>query len=103
MVEVKLIAGSVVSSGAREARLRRKSAGTPGHGARRWSPARRGRLAWLAFGVAVLVIASPLRLAWARSVMGWTFPFILWLGVIALGVALGVSHDDGDGDDEGSA
>jgi hypothetical protein len=87
----------------REARLRRSSAGTPGHRARRRRPSRGGVFAWLAFGLAVLVLASPLRLAWALPALGWTFPFFLWLGVIGLGAALGGGDDDGAGDDEDSA
>jgi hypothetical protein len=80
-----------------------KTSGHSGQGARppgRPGPSRggeRGRvLAWLTFAVAILVLASPLKLAWARPALGWTFPFVLWLGVIALGIFLG-RGDDGDG------
>lgn len=45
----------------------------------------RAPLAWLAFALATLVLASPLKLAWARSALGWTFPFLLWLAIIVAG------------------
>jgi len=59
-------------------------------------------IAWLAFAVATAVLASPLKLAWARASLGWTFPFVLWLGIIAVsfwtslraGGAHGVDPDD---------
>jgi hypothetical protein len=84
--------------------LRRSSARTPDQRARSRRPPRGGLYAWLAFGVAALVLASPLRLAWARAELGWTFPFFLWLALIGLGVALGRDHeDDGDGHGDGDA
>lgn len=83
--------------------MRRSSARTPADRAPRLGPAGGGRFAWLAFGVGVLVLVTPLRLAWARSVLGWTFPFFLWLGLIVLGAALGYGQDDGGEDDEDSA
>jgi uncharacterized membrane protein len=42
-------------------------------------------LSLLAFGVAVLLLASPLRLLWARDGTHWVVPFGLWLGVVLLG------------------
>ena len=80
--------------------MRRSSDRTSGHRALRRRPARGGRFAWLAFGVAVLILASPLRLVWSSSALGWTFPFFLWLALIGLGVALGGRQYDGDGDGE---
>jgi hypothetical protein len=61
-------------------------------------------MAWLAFAVAALVLASPLKLVWARAALGWTFPFFLWLAVIVVGALVGAAasdrHGDVDGDDE---
>ena len=52
-------------------------------------------LSWLSFAVAVLVLASPLKLAWARPALGWMFPFLLWGVIIALGaVAARAARDD---------
>jgi uncharacterized membrane protein len=42
-------------------------------------------LSLLAFGIAVLLVASPLRLLWARDGTHWLVPFGLWLGVVLLG------------------
>jgi hypothetical protein len=42
-------------------------------------------LSLLAFGVAVLLLASPLRLLWARDGTHWAIPFGLWLAVVVLG------------------
>jgi len=41
-------------------------------------------LAWLSFGVATLVLASPLKVWWARPAFGWLLPFGLWAAVIGL-------------------
>ncbi|HTE53905.1 MAG TPA: hypothetical protein VK698_23780 [Kofleriaceae bacterium] len=53
-------------------------------------------LAWLGFGAAVLVLASPLKLLWARPVMGWMAPFLIWLALILLGAWLGRSRGRDD-------
>jgi len=36
------------------------------------------------FGLALLAVASPLRLSWAREGRPWYTPFVLWLAIIAL-------------------
>lgn len=38
----------------------------------------------LAFGVATLLFASPLRRLWVDEGLGWTTPFLVWGGVVAL-------------------
>jgi len=40
--------------------------------------------AWLGFGAAVVVLASPLKLVWTQSSLGWFGPFALWLALIVL-------------------
>ena len=49
------------------------------------SETRARELSLLAFGIAVLLVASPLRLLWARDGTHWLVPFGLWLGVVLLG------------------
>jgi hypothetical protein len=46
-------------------------------------------VAWLGFGVAVLVLVSPVKLWWARPAMGWITPFLLWIALIVLGAWTG--------------
>lgn len=46
-------------------------------------------VAWLGFGVAVLVLVSPVKLWWARPAMGWMTPFLLWVALILLGAWIG--------------
>ncbi len=38
----------------------------------------------LAFAVSVLLLASPLRVLWARPDTHWLVPFGLWLGLVLL-------------------
>jgi hypothetical protein len=40
-------------------------------------------VAWLAFGAAIVVLASPVKLLWARTSFGWTGTFGVWLLLIA--------------------
>lgn len=47
--------------------------------------ARSKAVAWLAFGAALLVLVSPLKLWWAQPTLGWITPFVLWLVLIVLG------------------
>lgn len=42
-------------------------------------------LSALALGLALLLLASPLRLLWARDDSPWLLPFGLWAAVIFLG------------------
>ncbi len=41
--------------------------------------------AWLAFGVAVILLVSPVRLWWAQVEHGWLAPFGVWLAIIGMG------------------
>jgi len=36
------------------------------------------------FGIALLAVASPLRLVWARGDKPWYAPFLVWLALVAL-------------------
>ena len=45
----------------------------------------RRTLAWVSFGGAILVLVSPLKLAWMRPEHGWLFPFGLWLAILVVG------------------
>lgn len=54
---------------------------TPCHPDRMDTQAKR---AWLGFGAAVVVLASPLKLVWTQSSLGWFGPFALWLALIVL-------------------
>ncbi len=47
-----------------------------------------GAMAWLACGTAVLLLASPLKLLWARASLGWFVPFVLWGVLIVAGAVL---------------
>lgn len=44
----------------------------------------KARRAWLGFGAAVLVLASPLKALWMQSSLGWAAPFALWLALIVV-------------------
>lgn len=44
-------------------------------------------LAWLVFGGALVLLASPLRTLWARDDAPWVAPFGLW-AVITVAAAL---------------
>ena len=56
---------------------------------------RRG-LAVLAAGILLLGFATPARMLWAQSGLGWWAPFLLWgLAIAALAVAAGGSQDGG--------
>ena len=63
--------------------------------------------AWLAFGAAILILVSPLKLGWARAELGWIAPFALWSAFIALGAWLSRpgrgGNGDGDGDSDGDS
>ena len=52
---------------------------------KRPSETRARELALLVFFLSLLLIASPLRLLWARDGTHWLVPFGLWLGVVLLG------------------
>jgi hypothetical protein len=41
-------------------------------------------VSWLLCGVAVLVLASPVRHLWADGRAPWYLPFALWLSLIVL-------------------
>lgn len=48
----------------------------------------RGRtsdLALLLFGVGLVIFVSRARIVWADGRKHWLLPFVLWLGLIALG------------------
>jgi hypothetical protein len=38
--------------------------------------------AWVVFGAALLVLASPVKLVWMRPQLGWLAPFAVWLALI---------------------
>ena len=46
-------------------------------------------LCLLAFGVALLLLATPLRQLWAVEGRPWFTPFLVWLAIIALGAWAG--------------
>jgi hypothetical protein len=48
------------------------------------SESRARELSLLAFSVAMLLFASPLRLLWSRDGTHWLVPFFLWTSVVAL-------------------
>jgi hypothetical protein len=55
----------------------------------------RGALAVLAAGVLYLAFATPARVLWAQSGLGWWLPFLVWAVAIgALALAFG-GPDDG--------
>ena len=47
------------------------------------TPSPRARAA-LVGTLAVLVLASPVRLLWAHTALGWLAPFVLWGAVLLL-------------------
>jgi hypothetical protein len=58
------------------------------------SESRSRELSLLAFSIAMLLLASPLRLLWARDGTHWLVPFVLWFAVVAL-AALAAFRRDG--------
>jgi len=55
----------------------------------------RGVLAMLATGLLLLTFATPVRVLWAQSGLGWWAPFLIWgLTIVALAAA-GRDSDDG--------
>jgi hypothetical protein len=48
----------------------------------------RRAFAWVICGAAVLLLASPLKLVWARAEAGWIAPFVIWAVLIAAGAWL---------------
>ncbi len=46
-------------------------------------------LCLLAFGIALLLLASPIRQLWAVEGLPWPVPFLVWLAVIGLGAWAG--------------
>ena len=53
-------------------------------------------IAWVAFGAALLLLVSPLKLWWARPELGWIAPFAVWAVLILVGAWLNRSRG-GDG------
>ncbi len=49
-------------------------------------------LCLFAFGVALLILATPLRQIWAAPGLPWPVPFLVWLAVILLGAWAGRSR-----------
>jgi hypothetical protein len=45
-------------------------------------------LTWVTAGAATLVLVSPLKVLWARPLLSWIAPFVLWGVIIACGAAL---------------
>ena len=56
----------------------------------------RGGLAVFATGVLLLSFATPWRMLWAQSRLGWWAPFLLWsIAIVALAAARGRPDDRG--------
>ncbi len=56
----------------------------------------RGALAVLAGGILLLAFATPARVLWAESGLGWWLPFLVWGVVIGLlAMAFGGPDDGG--------
>lgn len=57
----------------------------------------RGGLAAFATGLLLLGFATPVRMLWAESGLGWWAPFLIWgLAIAALTAAGFSSSDDGN-------
>ena len=55
----------------------------------------RGSLAVLASGILLLGFATPARMLWAESGLGWYAPFVIWGASIAALAFAGGGPDDG--------
>jgi hypothetical protein len=55
----------------------------------------RGSLAALATGLLLLGFATPTRVLWATSGLGWWAPFLLWSVAIAALALAAIGQDDG--------
>jgi hypothetical protein len=56
----------------------------------------RGALAVLAAGVMLLAFATPARVLWAQSGLGWWLPFLVWgAAIAALALAFNGPEDGG--------